>query len=511
MDYGIPDPGDPQRVSMKKIDYLDGKGVIQQISKICWILFLITLPISSFPFFPDNIGGGTLVRPLSIYPLIVLLALVILPRFFTKPLPKTLLSFIPFVVIAVISTLLAALQGIEDLQGVSVLSRMFRALATLGIGGAIYLTVTLWPENKKDLNLSLRWLYLGFVLALSWGTLQVIYIIQFSSRWFDLMNAIQSYISIRRLFSNRISGLTYEPNWFADQISFLLLPWLLAAVLSGNSVFKWRWRRITIESLLLIWALLILPFTFSRAGLLVMLVLVLIGVLFFRSKKFSGATNEKPSGKYQWRRVWEGVVLVVILGALIFFAGSRNEFFARIWEYWQRSPNQGYVPYLIDYFEYLGFGARYTYTETAYRVYEDYPIMGVGLGNYAFYFDEQISDRPLAAIPEVLRLFVPESGINRLITPKNLILRIMAETGLIGLVTFMAFILAILGSALYLWLSPKSEVRFWGVGGLLSLVAFGLVVFSIDSFAIPNMWVIFGLITAAMQTSRNNFMEKGDI
>jgi O-antigen ligase len=263
--------------------------------------------------------------------------------------------------------------------------------------------------------------------------------------------------------------------------------------------------------LLLIWALLILPFTFSRAGLLVMLVLVLIGVLFFRSKKFSGATNEMPSGYFQWRRVLEGVVLVVILGALIFFAGSRNEFFARIWEYWQRSPNQGYVPYLIDYFEYLGFGARYTYTETAYRVYEDYRIMGVGLGNYAFYFDEQLSDRPLAAIPEVLRLFVPESGINRLITPKNLILRIMAETGLIGLVTFIAFILAILGSALYLWLSPKSEVRFWGVGGLLSLVAFGLVVFSFDSFAIPNMWVIFGLITAAMQTSRNNLMEKGEI
>jgi hypothetical protein len=488
-----------------------GKSVLAQISKVCWILFLVTLPISSFPFFPDNIGGGTLVRPLSIYPLIVLLVLVILPRFLTKPLPKTLLSLLPFIVIAVASTLLAALQGIENLQGVSVAARMFRALVTLGVGTAIYLAVTLWPEKKDDLNLSLRWLYIGFIAALSWGTMQAIYVIRFSPRWFDLMSAAQRFISTRRLFTNRVSGLTYEPNWFADQISLLLLPWLLAAVLSGNSVFKWRWRWVTIELMLLVWALAILPFTFSRAGLLVMLMLVIIGILFFRSNKTNNSQEEKSKRIFPWRRIGEGAVLIAVLGAVIFFAGSRNEFFARIWEYWQRAPKEGYARYLVNYFEYLGFGARYTYTETAYQVYEDYPVLGVGLGNYAFYFDEKLPDRPLAAIPEVLRLVVPDSGTNRLITPKNLILRIMAETGMLGLVTFIAFIMAILGCALYLWFSPKSEVKFWGVGGMLSLIAFSLIVFSFDSFAIPNMWVVFGLITAAMRMSRKKIFVDGDI
>jgi hypothetical protein len=140
--------------------------------------------------------------------------------------------------------------------------------------------------------------------------------------------------------------------------------------------------------------------------------------------------------------------------------------------------------------------------ETAYQVYDDYPILGVGLGNYAFYFNEKLPDRPLAAIPEVLRLVVPEAGNSRLITPKNLILRVMAETGMLGLATFIAFIMAILGCALYLWFSPNLEVKFWGVGGILGLIAFGLVAFSFDSFAIPNMWVVFGLITAAMRLSK---------
>jgi hypothetical protein len=82
----------------------------------------------------------------------------------------------------------------------------------------------------------------------------------------------------------------------------------------------------------------------------------------------------------------------------------------------------------------------------------------------------------------------------------------MAETGILGLITFIAFIMAILGCALYLWLSPKSEVKFWGVGGMLSLIAFGLVVYSFDSFAIPNMWVVFGLITSATHIARKDIL-----
>jgi O-antigen ligase len=376
-------------------------------------------------------------------------------------------------------------------------------MVTLGVGGAIYLLVTLWPENNEDLKLSLRWLYTGLSLALFWGTLQTVYVVYFSPRWFDLLSAAQKYISIRKLFTNRISGLTYEPNWFADQISFLLLPWLLAAVLSGYSVFKWRWRWVTIELLLFVWALAILPFTFSRAGLLVMVCLVVVGLLFFRSSK-----NWKNGGEskrsFSWRRLIEVAILLAVLAAIIFFAGSRNDFFARIWEYWERAPDEGYLQYLINYFEYLGFGARYTYMETAFQIYDQHPLLGVGLGNYAFFFNENLPDRPLALVPEVLRLVIPESAGGRLITPKNLIIRIMAETGILGLTTFIAFIMAILGSALYLWFSHNKEVKFWGIGGLLGLIAFGLVAFSFDSFAIPNMWVIFGLITAAMRLAKKD-------
>jgi O-antigen ligase len=204
------------------------------------------------------------------------------------------------------------------------------------------------------------------------------------------------------------------------------------------------------------------------------------------------------------RRVLEGAGLIIILAGLIYFAGSRNEFFARIWEYWQRKPDRGYVRYFLDYFEYLGFGARFTYWQTAYNIFEKNPVLGVGLGNYVFYFDEELPDQPLALQPEVLRLVVPEEGSNRLITSKNIALRLLAETGLVGAAAFLAFLMAVLGCALYLWMSSDPASRFWGIGGLLGMTAFLLAAFSFDSFAIPNMWVVFGLITSAANLERHS-------
>jgi hypothetical protein len=52
---------------------------------------------------------------------------------------------------------------------------------------------------------------------------------------------------------------------------------------------------------------------------------------------------------------------------------------------------------------------------------------------------------------------------------------------------------------MYLWYTNTN--RFWGIGSLLGLLAFGLAAFSFDSFAIPNVWVVFGLITSAANLS----------
>jgi len=483
------------------------ESIYNHTLRIAWALFLLLLPLTSFPFFPSTIGGGAVVRPLSIYPMILLLLLVTLPKLVTCPIPRTFLSLVPFLLIAIASSLLSLFQGIEPILGIPVYERGLRTLLTLGFGTAVYLTVSILPRTNKDLDFSLRWIFTGLSLAMLWGSLQAVYVIHFDRVWYDFLNHVQQYISTRHLFENRISGFTYEPNWFAEQISFLLLPWLLASVLYRHTAFRWRWRWITIELILLAWSLLLLPFTYSRAGVLNILLLVGFSLLFFRFHSRINRTVKQPNSKAAAhtrlitliRYLIEIVIILSLLIVPIYLTGTRNSFFARAWDYWQKKNVS-----LSGYLSYLGFDARLAYSEAAYNTYEAHPLLGVGLGNYAFYFEDMLAYRPLAESPEVLHLITPDPDRNRLITAKNFYLRLLAETGMVGTAAFFTFLIAVLGCALYLLFSMHQEEQFLGFAGLCGLFSFSLAAFTFDSFAIPNMWVVFGLITAATWISKRS-------
>lgn len=468
-------------------------GLPEKTKNILWALFLLTLPVTSFPYFPSQVGGDFIVRPLSLYPLAGLVVLVTLPAILRKPLPRTFQTLTPFLLAAAASSAASLLSGINPTFAVSVAERLTRGLITLGIGAATYLTTALIPVTFDELKNSLRWLYVGFSAALLWGTAQAVYVIRFSPDYFQWIDKLQSFISTRRLFENRVSGLTYEPNWFGAQLSFVLIPWLIAAVLSDFTVFPWRWKKATIEWFLLAWSTIILTFTFSRAGLAILMAVLFFSVFILRLRNGNASRRSSTLSYSRLRRLVEASAAIALVAGLIFLAGQNNTFFKRLWDYWENRKSAS----LDSYFQYLGFGARFTFGSAAFNVFDSHPILGVGLGNYAFYFEEAMPVAPLVDVPEVLRLVTQNVERYRLMTPKNFYLRILAETGLVGLAAFVPFLLALLGSALYLYLSKSQQERFWGTAGLCLLVAFCVSALSFDSFAIPNMWVVFGLLTAA--------------
>jgi len=459
----------------------------RKIQKFLWAAFLVSLPVTSFPFFPGNIGGRTEVRPLAIYPLVLLLIFLILPRIFKKSLPSAAIPVVVFALVALISTILALGRGIDPDINVTVVSRSIRMLATLAIGGAFYFTVAILPESSDELEFSLRWLFIGLGIALFWGSLQVIYIIKFDPDYFAWMSKIQEFISFRRLFARRVSGMTYEPSWFAEQISFLYMPWLFAAVMSKTTAFRFRKDWFTIELILLAWSAFVLVFTFSRSGLVFMVVQLILAIFFRKRTRLQSQGN--------WRivlkRMVQGAFVFIAVGLIIFTASSRNQYFSRLWNYWVDEESTG------SYFQYIAFSQRFAYWETAYQIYEEAPILGVGLGNYTFYFDEKLTDRPIYPTPELFETLVPEEGRHQLVVPKNLFARILAETGLLGTAVFSSFLIGMLGSIIYLLLAETDHQRYWGRAGLLGIIVFIGVAFSVDSFAIPNMWINFGFVTAS--------------
>lgn len=458
--------------------------------KIAWGLLFLTLPVTSFPYFPSGVGGKTLVRPLALYPLALLVFLLTIPRLLKRPLPKTFLPIFAFMVVALVSSVAAFSTDPEALRGVTISSRFLRNIITLGVGLTFYITIALLPERWEDLNYSLRWLYIGFAIALLWGTVQAVYVIHYSPTYFNWIDRIQSLISTRKLFTTRISGMTYEPKWFAEQICFLLLPWLIGSVIYKRSIFQWRFRWISVEWLLLIWSAIVLVFTFSRTGFVLLGVLIVLGFLLFRFRGHKRAAKRQKSTGTRRSRVLEIVTFTLTVVVVFGLIGSQNPYFSRLWRYWSKNRERSYL-------EYIAFEQRFVYLTTAYRIFEAYPILGVGLGNYAFYFDENLPDQPWDLQKEIVRQITPMEGRDRLITPKNLYARLLAETGLLGTAAFTTFLIAILGCLLFLWFSPTPDFKFWGLSGILAMVIFAMIIVSFDSFALPNMWVVFGLITAA--------------
>ena len=466
--------------------------------KIAWPAFLVLLPVTSFPYFPQVLGGGAIVRPLALYPLLILVVFITIPALLYKPFPRTFISLIPFITIAIASSIISLTIGIEPIMGISISERVIRNLLTLSIGVTIFFTVSILPENFKQLEASLKWVYVGGTVALLWGTFQALYVISFNSAYYQALNWIQSHFSTRKLFDNRISGFTYEPNWFAEQIVLLLLPFLIASLINRRSVFCWHWKGISIEKIILVWAVALLPFTYSRAGLfnIILLAFASIALAFLTARLPGSVVKDHYHRAARRKQLLSSAALIlfilVILTALMFFAGTRNTYFARLWEYWSREN-----PTLTGYMDGLGFGARLAYGEAAINTYREHPFIGVGLGNYAFYFEQMLPERPISESPELLHLIVPERGRNRLITSKIFFLRLLAETGIVGMVAFIAFLIAVIGCALFLWLSKVPPERYWGTAGLLGLFSFLIASLSFDSFAIPNMWIVFGFITCS--------------
>jgi len=294
----------------------------------------------------------------------------------------------------------------------------------------------------------------------------------------------------------------------------------------NKTVFKRINKWLTVEAILLVWLIVVLTFTFSRSGYLTAAVVIAMGVFFMvrnmhmnkdqQQKGFLGKTLQKflllPG---YLRFILSSVVLVAIIGVVLYIAGGQSEYISRMWVYWLDYSPEFEVLYgtksIAGYIRYIGFGPRFIYWETAYRIFSEHPFLGVGLGNYTFYFQDFLPATQLGYIPELLKIIVPDSP--SIITAKNYFARLLAETGLVGTAAFISFLFVLLVKSVHSWLSKDKEIKFWGAGAILGLIAFLVNSFSYESFAIPNPWILFGLATAAFQVfhqTESEYKEKSN-
>ncbi len=473
----------------------------QKLSRLLWALTLVSLPITSFRYLPF-MGAGTVVRPLALYPLAALLLVlfVMLLRRETRfPRLGSLSVLTAFVLATIAATALGATFAPIELRGADYWDRALRAFVTLAIGLSFFVAAAWMNQDEADVKFSVRWLMVGLLGHLVWGAIQFYGL---NNGYRAELREIQELFSVRGLVKNkRISGFTFEPSWLAAQLATLYLPWLVAGLLNPKGFSKPLGFLINV--VLLLGSLAALLATYSRAGLAVVafaagITLLVAGRPFLQSAWGWFLAGFRPGvAKSRSDRMLAAggrallilLVVAVIAGAGLFLADKG--YIARLW-----------TSDMSDFWGYISsasLGPRIAYAAGAMPAFDSNPITGVGLGASGFWIYPNMPDALLMGEPEIAEALAPDSGLFP--NPKNLYVRLLAETGLAGLTLFVAFWLGILADGLAALRREAVVGRFLGAATVFTLAALVFQSISIDSFAMPELWLNLGILAGVFSRS----------
>jgi O-antigen ligase len=459
--------------------------LLTRLTRLLWGVALFTLPVSSFRYFPF-MGDGTLVRPLAFYPIALLMLVLLfqlLRRKISVPRTGVWTPLIAFVLFTLAASSYGALLDPLPLRGQEYFGRVIRAWATVVIGLSFFISAVWMNRSADDLRFTVRWLLAGFVVDVLWSGVQSL------AFYTPLLNKVtvtmwQRAFSMRELVrTNRISGMAYEPAWLAGQLATVYMPWLVAALLTRVRMTRFKW----FELILLGFALLLLLATYSRGGLFTAISALILTLLFAGRAEIGSAMRWFVSGFQRGRNWLLRLGMVVVLAGVLVGAGlflARKQYITRLFNSGATSVEEFIIANSA--------GARGAYTIGALGAYSESPWLGVGLGASGFYIYDHLPDWSKTVVPEIAQQLSPDSRLYP--NPKNIYARLLAETGLIGFFLFLAFQFSLLGDVLTFLQKKDALLRYLGVAGLFSWFAIMLYNFTQDSFAIPNIWINFGVL-----------------
>jgi hypothetical protein len=484
------------------------RRLAEQAAWLLWLLMLACLPVTSFPQISKLLGAETPVAPLASLPLALLILIWLIP-WITRGgrLPTVVWPLLVFVFLALISAGQAFFLPILPDKGQLPLDRELRTLVTLACGFGFYLCAATQPSDERRVIWSLRALYFGAFVAFAWGSVQAWVALGHFDHTPLVITRIHHIFSVRDPLQDRITGMTYEPSWFGDQLVIVYLPLLLASVLQRRSVFSSRRTFLSVELLMLPWGLFLLLMTYSRISFvslaLQLSVLALVGAWKVVDKLIglTQARNRLRQGRMRLTFQLLGMLLVVgSLAAASLAAGwalsrvderMRNLFAVRtrLVEANYLYPNEA----IFNVADRLSFAERVVYWTTAFRTFGEYPILGVGPGNAGFYFEENLPAYGYQ-LTEIRRVI--ETQNYGFPNPKNLWVKILAEDGIVGFSAYFVWIVMLTIAALAAWRKVGGFAAVIGLAAFMTLIGQLIEGFSLDSYALPNLWIMLGMLTA---------------
>ena len=476
----------------------------ERISFWLWIALVVCLPVSSLPIFAKILHTSA-VAPASGL-IVLILAVVWLPVYILRSgrFPFQVKIAVYFALFCVLTAALAFFRVGPYYPGSSITSNMIEALATLGMGILFYITTTGLPANDQKISSTLKAVNIGGAIMLAWSLIQFIVWLPLHDfpQW---VRDFQGLFSTTVLFDKRTTGFASEPSWLAHQLNLVYLPFWLAATIKKTSVYKIRIWFLSIENILLGLGLVVLFLTFSRGGLgAFMLVLAFLFILLNVKLVRWLLTRWQVKRRLLVSLITASGVFLVYLGIGVlglFVLSKIDPRMETVFQFTTEADNP-----LMKYADNLQFGERVAYWQTGWRIFNEYPITGVGLNYSGAYFPDYLPEYGWQLTETKDLLFRSDIVLNI----KNLWTRLLGETGIIGFSLFLVFLVAGLITSIELIRSSGQQQATIGWMGILMLVAFIIEGLSVDSLALPYYWFTLGLVAATWRWSDSSTRSFGN-
>lgn len=477
------------------------------ITRFAWYFMLSILPITSLPLVANFLRSDTVAAP-SILILGLLLLFWFFPYIWKQgQLSRIVNPLIIFVLLAILSTILARFIDIPTFKDFSPIRNNLQSIVTLLIGLGFYMVSATFPENDQILRKSLRIINWSGLVMLSWAGIQIFSWL-FFHKYFDWMFNFQGLISSRVLYHNRATAFALEPSWFAHQLNMLYLPLWLSSSLRRYSSHEKKLLGFTFENILLVVGVVALFFTLSRGGLIAFVLMLTLIFIYYNvnlvNRLKTAWLSRLQKSRAQLKRIGKLIPMMVSIAFIFFYflliilgAFTLSKVDPRMKNLFTFNTDKENP--ILTYFNNLQFGERAVYWLSGWGIFGDHPIFGVGLGNAGFFFPSKITPYGWTLI-EIRRLMYED---HVLLNIKSLWVRILAETGIVGFSFFVVWLI-ILATAFIKTLGNKNKNPIYSVvalAGVFVLVALPAEGFSIDSFALPYIWIGLGLASSGFRLS----------
>jgi hypothetical protein len=476
-----------------------------------WALVMAGLPLTSFPLI-THFTGST-VAPFSSIPLAILALVWFFPYLLRRgSLPMESIPFVFFVLWVTVLAPFAFFVTESLFRDKPLLGQTIHSFFPLVVGVAFYFVTAAWNKDAVRLRRSLQWIHIGGIVMLAYAIAQVYAVTLLGDKYPEILKVIGSVLVTQMDLEGiaRIAGLSWEPSWFAHQLNLLYLPLWLAATYQRTTVFPRLWK-ISLENIFLVLGMVAFFFTSPRIGGAACMLMLLYLFLKFNLAVYRWVIQRMSrlwSTVRHSRLVQAGIgalVLVLFFGVYGVFSWgvlkvvSEHDWRVALVVNNSLTPTDMRELSRLDENSLFVVGQRFAFLErtvfwmTGWHIFNDYPLAGVGLGNAGYYYMDHMPGIGWAT-NEVRTLMYRNDVLPNI---KSLWYRLLAETGIVGFMLFLIWLLVLWFSLSASQRSRDHTLRTVSLAGKLALLALVFEGFSVDSFGLPYIFVIAGLSAAA--------------